>query len=835
MAASTTAFKDTCNWIFDHGTFRQWLRQPSKVLWISGGPGTGKTTLCKHLARGFEQMFPKSARSQPQLVTFGFSLQNNQYSLASLAKSALYQLLSSNPGLLTSEVLARFAARREVLGSEWLWDGVFLVTRLLDFIQKSTSAGSSFCFIVDALDESHDSAGVSDLLKQLSAISSSSGNNWVCASSRSRPVQPDLKIEIPLTDNNLKDIQYYVSHNIAAEAARCGQTPDPSNVQNLTNVITSKSSGIFLFASLLVRNACYRPRLDYVSRVSQLGDLDSFYETVLSELETSSDFLQRQLARKMLMIVLSAKRQLTIFELWDALGLHVPPGRQKLDPAGVTPELEPRYTLALHRGPMLASNDIAHQIGMLSGGLLAVSTQIAWPSGDAATHSRSMVVFAHESVRDYLVKSRCSGIERESKDDCNLDFEIAQICLAYIDSAPLSSWSSLNDGAANSNHFLQYAVLNVMLHLSSAGRRGSMPSTKNLGKSSTTEPRFIDRWIVLYKKFSGEYTLFKPRKTKAAHIMSYYGIPWLQNHLWGATGQDVFVEDHHGRTPLSFAAALGHLDLCRGLVDRGADGSHQDFVYGLSPLSLAASHGHTDIVRLLLNANHNVASGKAGRDAIRLSASKGHQRVLDCLLEHRPLIDSLGARESAMVLHSACSSGHIPVVSSLLDSGARMEHLDDQGWTALHHCISTGKKETLQVLIDRMSPRQLRKLFLEINKAKSGWVATIFRSLILSLRACKCGSTHSTPPGGQQSGKAGGTEGSSNDSGASKLKRRSDDLEPDSDEDDCGQEDQHPPDKRPCRPPPTKRFACPYYCVNPTRYTPGACNGKGFDSIHRLK
>ena len=54
--------------------------------------------------------------------------------------------------------------------------------------------------------------------------------------------------------------------------------------------------------------------------------------------------------------------------------------------------------------------------------------------------------------------------------------------------------------------------------------------------------------------------------------------------------------DLNGRSVLSIAAACGHSQVVRKLLDRGLDEGHRDHM-GATPLHLAAAAGHADVVR----------------------------------------------------------------------------------------------------------------------------------------------------------------------------------------------------------------------------------------------
>jgi len=46
-----TAAEGTCRWILDHPTYQQWDANGQGLLWVKGKPGSGKSTLMKHIVR----------------------------------------------------------------------------------------------------------------------------------------------------------------------------------------------------------------------------------------------------------------------------------------------------------------------------------------------------------------------------------------------------------------------------------------------------------------------------------------------------------------------------------------------------------------------------------------------------------------------------------------------------------------------------------------------------------------------------------------------------------------------------------------------------------------
>ena len=50
-------------------------------------------------------------------------------------------------------------------------------------------------------------------------------------------------------------------------------------------------------------------------------------------------------------------------------------------------------------------------------------------------------------------------------------------------------------------------------------------------------------------------------------------------------------------------------------------------------------------------------------------------------------------------LHAACMNNHINTIKALVNKGARVNAVTDDGWTPLHYSCSNGHKETTQFLL----------------------------------------------------------------------------------------------------------------------------------------
>jgi len=201
-------------------------------------------------------------------------------------------------------------------------------------------------------------------------------------------------------------------------------------------------------------------------------------------------------------------------------------------------------------------------------------------------------------------------------------------------------------------------------------------------------------------------------------------------------------KDWDGLTPLSAAAASGHLEICKLLVKEGANvnASDKDKV---TPLMEASLKGHTKIVDFLLSqAGENSvlevdAKAQSGITALWLASSAGHAETVKALLKQGA--DPSNVRvDGITALATAAVSGHDNVVAALLEAGADgMAKTEPDALTPLMNSAESGSVATLKVLHEHNLKKEPETKGEIDHMSQTGFTALIIAAAHGHADACK--------------------------------------------------------------------------------------------------
>ncbi|XP_067668045.1 ankyrin repeat domain-containing protein 50-like [Haliotis asinina] len=184
------------------------------------------------------------------------------------------------------------------------------------------------------------------------------------------------------------------------------------------------------------------------------------------------------------------------------------------------------------------------------------------------------------------------------------------------------------------------------------------------------------------------------------HWACYGGHVAMVKHVVSKNMVNTNIKGRDDRTPLMCAARQGIKDMFQLLVSKGGLPSHVDRD-GNNILLLACWGGNVKIVDYILSHDNVDINGKgqSGRTPLMGAAYKGHDKIFDLLVTKGADVNVVDD-DGDNVLHSACLSGHVDIVSRIL----KLQKVDINrrgqcGRTPLMMAARMGDREIFDLLV----------------------------------------------------------------------------------------------------------------------------------------
>lgn len=290
--------------------FVDWLQGDGNLFWITGKPGSGKSTLVKYLyddPRTLEHL--QKWRRPGNLTRAGFFFWNSgtamQMSRDGLFRTLLYDALQDNP----SDVPRHFPDRWrycELFGTDLRPWSTSELQKAFESLVSMDSA--RFFFMIDGLDEFD---GNSKELAEWIIHVSRRPNVKLCVASR-----PWLAFEDAFKSLPYLRVETLTSHDIRIFTAEKLQESSmfiefrnvhPSSAEELISEILEKAAGVFLWVRLVVQSLMEGLRdgctlADLHKRLREIPpDLENLFQKILDDHKSSH---YRQQACRMIRVLL---------------------------------------------------------------------------------------------------------------------------------------------------------------------------------------------------------------------------------------------------------------------------------------------------------------------------------------------------------------------------------------------------------------------------------------------------------------------------------------------------------------------------------------------------
>ncbi|KAL3431272.1 hypothetical protein BDV09DRAFT_198891 [Aspergillus tetrazonus] len=394
------AHRETCTWVETWLEYQSWVNDDNpdlqrSIFWIKGKPGSGKSTLMKHLLKGLVK-----DRTDCIVLSFFFYSQGVELekSASGLYRSLLHQLLIS--GALSPDTIYQFfeiASEVLTVGQTLNWCIRDLKGLLLSAIQSLRN--QRVLLIIDALDQCRqDERGDTILFLQhlVSSALASGASLKVCLSTRHYPnLNTTYGIEFVLEDQpeHHSDIRKYAEATFTGGGSRAAK--------EVQDEICAKASGIFLWVQRVVPSLNEAFKMGNIQKVQQhLDETPHDIERVFTDILTSDEEDIDDLIFCLQLVLLSS-RPLSREELYFAISFA-------------------NCGLVIRNIDLQTDTAIDRYIVHVSKGLIEVV--------------QSKAQFIHESLRDFLRRNGLSTLRAELRENIvgRSHEKIARVCLNYI-------------------------------------------------------------------------------------------------------------------------------------------------------------------------------------------------------------------------------------------------------------------------------------------------------------------------------------------------------------------------------------------------------------------
>lgn len=669
----------TCGWFFNDDRFHAWRdASTSSLLWVSAGPGCGKSVLARAIV---DDLSASTAGGSATVCHFFFKDGNEGQKLGANAVSAiLHKLFKDAPKSLMQHALPSHRNCGKRLAQDFLelW-------KILTNCAQSDEARQIIC-ILDALDECEPRSR-NELIFHLKQFYADQQNTSAKASKlkfiiTSRPYD-DLEIQFARFatvnyiqfhgDDKSAEISREIDFVIDELVEEVAGTFSGDDQESLKSHLKRMENRTYLWLHLTFDIIRQSP--SEFGRPCEIGELLSILP---SEVADAYDKILNRSRNKertetILHIVLAAEKPLTLHEANNALAMAFALQKKNSPPPPTSVEIEKQ---------LWPDDTFKSVVTNLCGLFVSVYDE--------------KLVFIHKTARDFLVGPRSEQNAWQGRFDLPKSHSVmSSICIRYLllRDLPHSVEDYDNDRFTRHVEFITYAAEHWHQHFNAQEptSRTDLLSDVRILLDTTDNRNHV--WLCVTSDFDELNPLTSLGLANHFHLTS------AVEDMLKTDKVNINECDMYGETALYGAAEQGHMDIVRLLLDNGADIHVQD-KFDETPLHSAAEQGHTDIVRLLLDNGADIhAQTESGQTPLHGAAKEGHIDTVQLLLDNGADIH-VQAEYRGTPIHGAAGGGHTDIVRLLLDNGADIHVQAGMDGTPLHAAAGGGYMDIVRLLLD---------------------------------------------------------------------------------------------------------------------------------------
>jgi hypothetical protein len=304
--------EDSYRWILENSDFQQWRdAYQSRLLWIKGDPGKGKTMLLCGIINELGQSIPKT-----DILSYFFcqATDSRINHATAVLRGLLYLLVNQQPSLISHIQKKHNHSGKALFEDVNAW---IALSEIFTSILQDPSLRSTY-LIIDALDECVvDLPKLLDFIVQKSSMSPRvkwiiSSRNWPDIEERLERAGHKMRLCLEL---NPKSISAAVSTYIKYKTHQLADEKhyDDRTCEAVLQHLVSNANDTFLWVALVCENLKNVPRWKTFAKLKDFPPgLDLFYQRMLKQICQSDD---AELCKKILAITSTVYRPITVKEI----------------------------------------------------------------------------------------------------------------------------------------------------------------------------------------------------------------------------------------------------------------------------------------------------------------------------------------------------------------------------------------------------------------------------------------------------------------------------------------------------------------------------------------
>ncbi|RYN44069.1 Vegetative incompatibility protein [Alternaria arborescens] len=278
---------DSYRWVLDNPAFQQWQQDPhSRLLWVKGDPGKGKTMLLCGIINELQSSMPQSA-----LLSYFFCQATDARinSATAVLRGLLHMLVTQQPSLASHVRKKHDHAGKALFEDANAW---VVLAEIFEAVLQDPSLRMTY-LVVDALDEC-----VTDLPKLLEFVakqsSASSRVKWIVSSRN----WPDIEAQLERAGHKVKLSLELNAQSIAAAVDVFIQRKVDQLAQEkrykievrhaVLQHLKSNASDTFLWVALVCQDLKTTPKWNVLKKLAQFPPgLDALYKRMMDQISES--------------------------------------------------------------------------------------------------------------------------------------------------------------------------------------------------------------------------------------------------------------------------------------------------------------------------------------------------------------------------------------------------------------------------------------------------------------------------------------------------------------------------------------------------------------------